>query len=219
MRNKTIFITATDTHVGKTIATFALGALLKNTGFNVGVMKPVQCGGNDAQFLKKSLALEDGLDLINPCYAPEALSPHLAFRRARRRVDTGKIQKALKALHQRHDVVLVEGAGGLMVPLRPNYYNADLIRDLNAEVIIVSRLGLGTINHTLLTINQARAYKLKVRGVLFSDSNPKSKSLAEETNPTEIHRLSGLKVLGIIPYLKHKTITEVLSQCRNITLN
>ncbi len=214
MRNKAIFVTATDTHVGKTVATFVLAALLKNKGVNVGIMKPVQCAGHDAAFLKKSLALNDDLRLINPCYAPEPLSPHLAFCRAGKRVNKDHIFRAFARLKQCYDVLLVEGAGGLMVPLQKNYYNADLARDLRAEIIIVSPLGLGTINHTLLTINQAKAYGLKIRGILFSDNSPKAKSLAEQTNPAEIRRLSGVKILGTIPYLKHKTIPEVLSKCR-----
>lgn len=196
-----IFITATDTHVGKTVATYALGTMFKARGYDIGVMKPVQCGGNDARFLKTRLNIADGMDLINPCYAKEPLSPHLAFKRAGKNVDIKKIKKAFELLCQKHDVVLVEGAGGLMAPLRQNYFNADLVRDLNIPIIIVSRLGLGTINHTVLTVNQAKAYGLKIDGIIFSDINPKSKSLAERTNPREIEKITKVKVLGIIPYL------------------
>ncbi len=219
MVRRAFFITATDTGVGKTMATFVLGTLLKGEGFDVGVMKPVQCGGHDAAFLKKALGLDDDIDVINPCYAPEPLSPHLAFRRARKKADAAKIRRAYTLLRRRHDVLLIEGAGGLMVPLKNNYYNADLIRDLNAEVIIVSRLGLGTINHTLLTINQAKAYGLKIRGVLFSDTDPKAKSIAEQTNPAEIRRLSGVRILGTIPYLKYISTKEILKKCRNIAVD
>ena len=218
MRKRAIFITATDTHVGKTIATFVLGTLLKAKGLHVGVMKPVQCAGDDAAFLKRGLGVTDALSVVNPCYAPEPLSPHLAFRRAGKRVDVPKIRRAYKTLFARHDVLFIEGAGGLMVPLKQGYYNADLIRDLKAEVIIVARLGLGTINHTLLTINQARAYGLKIKGVLFSDTTAKTKSIAEKTNPAEIQRLCGVKVLGIVPHLKSFTAKEVLTKCRHLTI-
>src|SRR4051812_9647441 len=105
---KNIFITATDTHVGKTIATLVLGTLLKAKGKDVGVFKPVQCAGDDAAFLKKSLGLDDPLALINPCYAPQPLSPHLAFRRAGQKVDLKKIKRAYKTLKSRHDIVLIE---------------------------------------------------------------------------------------------------------------
>src|SRR3989338_2575643 len=233
MVRRALFITATDTGVGKTVATFVLGTLLKSRGLDVGVMKPVQCGGDDAAFLKKALGLDDDIDVINPCYAPEPLSPHLAFRRARKKVDAAKIRRAYTLLRRRHDVLLIEGAGGLMVPLsanaahwrdlaaggKNNYYNADLIRDLNTEVIIVSRLGLGTINHTLLTINQAKSQGLKIKGILFSDTDPGPKGIAEQTNPVEIKRLSGVKILGTIPYLKHISTKAVLKKCRNIAIN
>ncbi|MBI4308892.1 MAG: dethiobiotin synthase [Candidatus Omnitrophica bacterium] len=218
-KNKAIFITGTDTHVGKTIATLVLGTLYKAQGYNVGVMKPVQCAGNDAAFLKEALNIDDHLMDINPCYAPEPLSPHLAFHRAGKRVNMDRIFRSFARLCLCHDLLLIEGAGGLMVPLKKNYYNADLIHDLKAEVIIIARLGLGTINHTLLTVHQAKAHGLKIKGILFSDTNPNEKSIAERTNPVEIQRLSKVKVLGTIPYLKHLSEKEILRQCKAIPVD
>jgi dethiobiotin synthetase len=92
------------------------------------------------------------------------------------------------------------------------------MRDLKADVIIVARLGLGTINHTLLTIAQAKAYGLTIKGIIFSDTKPGPKSLPEQTNPAEIQKLSKSKVLGIIPYLKPLTKANILKQCQNINL-
>ncbi len=212
--SKAIFITGTDTAVGKTVAVFCLGVLLKAQGFNLGVMKPVQCAGEDAQFLKKALALQDELKEINPFYAPEPLSPHLAFRRAKIKFNKKRVQDGLKKLRARYDIVLVEGAGGLMVPLTDGYYNADLIADLKAEVIIIARPGLGTINHTLLTINEAQRRGLTVKGIIFCQAKPGRKSLPERTNPQEIKKLSGVKVLGVIPYLKPLNQKNILRQCR-----
>jgi dethiobiotin synthetase len=212
------FITGTDTHVGKTVTTAVLGLWLQAKGMDVGVMKPVQCAGDDAAFLKKVLGLPDRLDLINPIYAPEPLSPHLALRRARRKFDLKTVKASLKELQNKHQVILIEGAGGLMVPLTERYYTVDLVRDLKAELIIVSRLGLGTINHTLLTIEQARAKGLKIKGIIFSDTSLKPKSIAERTNPQEIEKLSGVKVLGIIPYMKMVTVTNLRKLCKNIKL-
>jgi len=218
-KDKVVFITATDTAVGKTVTTLVLGVLLKNQGLNVGVMKPVQCAGSDAQFLKRSLGLDDDLRMINPFYAPEPLSPHLAFRRAKIRFDKQRVKDCLKGISQRHDIILVEGAGGLMVPLTDNYYNTDLIADLKAEIIIVSRLGLGAINHTLLTINEAQRRGLKVKGVIFCQTRPGKKGLPENTNPIEISRLSGVKCLGIIPYLKPLTKENILHRCRDLKIS
>jgi len=101
MERRDIFITATDTGVGKTVATLALATLLQDQGYDVGVMKPVQCGGDDARFLKKSLSLKDDLQDINPCFAREPLSPHLAFKRQKRKIDVQKILAAYQQLKQK----------------------------------------------------------------------------------------------------------------------
>ena len=217
--SKVIFITATDTAVGKTVTVFVLGILLDAKGVNVGVMKPVQCAGQDAQFLKKALGIQDDLKMINPFYAPEPLSPHLAFHRRKIAFDKRRAQDCLKKLRARHDIVLVEGAGGLMVPLTKGYYNADLIADLKAQVIIVARLGLGTINHTLLTINEVRRRGLTVNGLIFCQTKPGRKGLPERANPQAIEELSGVKVLGIIPYLKPLNRKNILRRCQNLKLN
>jgi len=218
-RNNVIFITATDTGVGKTVATYVIGVLLNEQRLNVGVMKPVQCAGDDAQFLKKALKLQDDLQVINPFYASEPLSPHLAFRRAKIKFDPARVQGCLKQLQARYDIVLVEGAGGLLVPLTDSYYNADLVADLKAELIIVAHPGLGTINHTLLTINEAKRRGLKIKGLIFCQTKPFRKSLPESTNPQEIEKLSGVKVLGSIPYLKPLNQKNILRQCQNLKLN
>jgi dethiobiotin synthetase len=218
-KNRAIFITATDTGVGKTVTAFVLGVLLEARGFNVGVMKPVQCAGRDAQFLKKSLGLQDDLRMINPFYAPEPLSPHLAFRRSKIKFDKRQVRGRLKELRELHDIVLVEGAGGLMVPLTKEYYNADLIVDLKIPVIIVARLGLGTINHTLLTISELQRRGSTVLGLIFCQTKLGKKDLPQNTNPQEIEKLSGVKVLGIIPYLKPLNRKNILRRCQNLNLN
>ncbi len=218
-KSKVIFITATDTGVGKTVTAFVLGILLKSQGHKVGAMKPVQCAGTDAQFLKRSLGLQDDLKVINPFYAPEPLSPHLAFRRAKIEFDKRRVQDCLKKLRVRYDIVLVEGAGGLMVPLTDSYSNADLIADLKTQVIIVARLGIGTINHTLLTIKEAKRRGLKVAGLVFCQTKPERKGIPESTNPREIEKLSGVKVLGVIPYLKPLTHRNILSRCQNLKID
>jgi len=216
---KVIFITATDTGVGKTVVTLCLGTLLKARGMDVGIMKPVQCAGHDAQFLKKALSISDDIKWINPFYAPEPLSPHLAFRRAGIRFDQRRVKRCLKELQARHDIVLVEGAGGLMVPLRDHYYTADLIADLKAEVIIVARGGLGTINHTLLTIDQARARGLSIKGTVFCQTRPGPIGLPEKTNPKTIEGLSGVNTLGSIPYIKPLNRKNILRLCQDLAAN
>ena len=199
---KTIFITGTDTGVGKTIVTYALGVLLQEKGFDVGVMKPVQCGGHDAQWLKDNLKIKDDLNSINPYFAKEPLSPQLAFQREHRRINSETIFRDYFRLKENHDILLVEGAGGLMVPLRNNYFVADLIKDLRADVIVVSRLGLGTINHTLLTIRELRTRALPILGVIFNQIKQKSPGIPEKTNPEAIRKFGRVSILGTLPHLK-----------------
>jgi adenosylmethionine-8-amino-7-oxononanoate aminotransferase len=210
--NRTYFVTGTDTGVGKTIATLVLGSLFQKRGLDIGVFKPVQSGrlgGGDAEFLKKNLGLSDSLREINPYFAKEPLSPHLAFARQGTRIKPTKILEALRVLQERHDVVLIEGAGGLLVPITKTWLMADLARETGAELIIVSRLGLGTINHTLLTVNEAKRRGIRIAGIIFSDASGGTKGLPERTNPRIIRELSGVPVLGIIPRLKKFDLSRV----------
>lgn len=199
---RALFVTGTDTGVGKTHVTATLGLSLIAKGHSVGVMKPVQCAGNDAAFLKKILHLNDPLETINPCFVNEPLSPHLAFRRKSRVLDLKRIFESYQKLINKYDILLIEGAGGLLVPLKSDYFVVNLVRDMNADCIVVSRLGLGTINHSLLTIKQAEAFGIRVKGLIFSETKKGRKGIPEETNPKEISALSGVPVLGIVPYSK-----------------
>jgi dethiobiotin synthetase len=218
-KSKVIFITATDTGVGKTAAVYVLGVLLQAQGFDVGIMKPVQCAGDDAQFLKQALGLQDDLERINPFFAPEALSPHLALRRAKVKFKKERVQDCLSQLRKCHDIVLVEGAGGLLAPIAPGYYMANLAADLKAGMIIVARPGLGTINHTLLTINEARRRRLPIAGIVFCQTTALGPGLPEQTNAREIEKLSGIPTIGTIPYLKPLNRENILRTCRTLRLS
>jgi len=209
------FITATGTNVGKTVATLVLGHLFQDKGVDVGVMKPVQCSGNDAELLVNGLDIKDDFDLVNPFYSHEPLSPNIAFARPKRTINIKKIKNAYTALSWCHDLMLVEGAGGLCVPLKKNYLIADLIKELNLDVIVVCSLGLGTINHTLLTIKQARNYGLNVKGIIFSNNKKSKGSIAEDTNPNIIKQFSDVPILGTIPYLTSFSRKVILNKCRN----
>ena len=210
-----IFITGTDTNIGKTVATFVLGVLMQRRGIDVGVMKPVQCSGNDARFLKESLKIKDSIEEINPFYAPEPLSPHLAFGRRGQVIDVKKTKKIYDGLSQKHEYMLVEGAGGVMVPLGNNYFVLDMIKELNLDVVIVAGLGLGTINHTILTINQVRSVGLNVRGVIFNEGLSEVRGIPEQTNPQAIEEFGDVKILGTIPYLDNFGNEHVVKVCSN----
>ena len=199
MKPKVIFITGTDTGVGKTIVSAGLAAAFKRKGVDVGVMKPVATGAvrknnrlvsSDAEFLKKAAKVNDENYLVNPYCIDLPLAPSVAFGLRKNKISVDKIRDCLEELLNRHELVIVEGIGGLSVPIYKDYLVADLIKELNAPLIIVSRNGLGTINHTLLTVNKARDFGLEILGLIFNNPTKIKKDISQKTNPRIIKELS-----------------------------
>ena len=202
---KGIFITGTDTGVGKTHVTALLLAELRRRGVRVAAFKPIACGTggrHDAEIYAKLMNHEQPIDVLNPIYLRHPLAPSVAAKLERRRIDFDKIFRCYSQLTAHYSTVLVEGAGGLLVPIAQNYFVADLARDLGLPVLIVARLGLGTINHTLLTVRQAQAMGLRVCGIVLNDTVGGKRGLAEKTNILEIPKLCGVPLLGIVPHGK-----------------
>lgn len=204
-----IFITGTDTGAGKTLIAGGLAALYRRSGKRVGVMKPVESGcsrlkeglqPDDALFLKKMAASADALDDIVPYRLEQPLTPSVAAALSGVTIDFDVIKQAYRRIAGSSDLVLVEGAGGLLAPLFGHRTGVDLIRLLQIPIIIVSRNALGTINHTLLTVEHARRSGLAVLGIILNHCSP-SPDLSAETNPGIIKQLSGLPLLGVLPYL------------------
>jgi dethiobiotin synthase len=221
--SKALFITATDTGAGKTIISCAIGLALQKKGIDVGYMKPFQCSGDDTDFVIRTLGIQDDKNLVNPYYAKEPLAPYIAFKVGEIRINLDKVFSAYHKLKKRHEFLIIEGAGGLLVPLRENYLVADLIRDLDVPIAIVSRAGLGTLNHTLLTQRYALDYGIKVKGVIINNYQGKTAGakeiikrtenrqkviaegdfLAEKTNPDVLREFLDVPILGIVPWLKN----------------
>ncbi len=206
---KGIFITGTDTGVGKTYVAAGIAARLKRIGVDVGVMKPVEtgCGArrgrlipNDAVRLMKSAGVRDALALVNPYRFRKPLAPSIAAKLEGREISPERIVRSYHMLSQRHDFMIVEGAGGIMVPLRHKYTYLDLARTIGLPVIIVARPSLGTINHTLLTITALREKGLEIAGIVINDAQGKRTGLAEKTSPSVIEEVSDVGILGIVSY-------------------
>ena len=198
---KSIFITGTDTEIGKTAFTAGLATVLKRRGLNVGVMKPIAAGSRtDAELLKQAANVNDPLDTINPIYLRDPLSPNIAAAREEKTLDLDLIFNTYNDLCHHHDLTLIEGVGGLLVPITDTILVADLAIRFNQPIIIVARAALGTINHTLLTIEAARARNLNILGVVYNTLSPGSSDLAAQTSPEVITRISNLPSLGTIPY-------------------
>ena len=204
-----IFITGTDTEIGKTVVAGGLAAALKAAGVNVGVMKPIASGGiehkgciasEDAVFLKHAAQVDDALDLINPICLRHPLAPSVAAEIEGVSIDLQQVDKAFAELCQRHEFIVVEGVGGIAVPICEEMLVADMAQRFQLPLLIVARPNLGTINHTVLTVEFARSYDLEICGIVLNASQEESKGLAEETNPKELTRLTNLPILGTVPF-------------------
>ncbi len=211
-----VFITGTDTEVGKTVVAAGLAAAFKKRGIDVGVMKPAVTGcrkrrgkriSEDVEYLVNAAGCADDPELVSPYMLRDPLAPEVAAAREGVRIDLRRIFGAFKRLCEKREALIVEGAGGLFVPIKKKYFMIDMISALGAPIILVARPGLGTINHTLLSCEAARARNIGIAGVVINDY-PKRPSLAERTNPDVIRRYAGAPLLGVVPRVPGVSVEE-----------
>ncbi len=227
-----IFVTGTDTGVGKTFTAVGLIRALKTMGYTVCPMKPVETGclvrkgmlvPRDTVQIIRASGIHEPLDRVNPYRLRLPLAPSVAAEREGMIIKKQKILSACHELSKHYEIIVVEGAGGIMVPVYKTYLFVDLVRDLGLPLIIVARPGLGTINHTLLTIETARSRGIKVLGVILNATVKKRKGLAEKTNPALLARLGKVPFLGTIPYTEKQDgfpLKQIfLSTAKNIMAN
>lgn len=199
---KALLVTATDTGVGKTVVTGGLAVGFRRMELVPGIFKPVESGvvGEplDGLFLKRCSATSRPLEEVVPYRLAEPLAPAVAAERAGVRISLEVIKARLEDWRQAHPVTLVEGAGGLLVPITGAFTYADLARWLDLPILVVARPSLGTINHTLLTVRLARAVGLRVLGVVIS-GYPGEPGVAERTSPEVIERMGDVEVLALVP--------------------
>jgi len=201
-----LFVTGTDTGVGKTEVSCALVAAARADGLDLGAMKPAQSGvepgdPGDAQRLRAAAGETDPPELVCPYTFAAPLAPGVAARLAGVEIRLEVILEAAQVLAARHTALLVEGAGGLLVPLTPRHTYADLAVALGLPVLVVARVGLGTVNHTALTVEALRARGLAVAGVVLNRTSAESDPSVPH-NAAEIERLTGAKVLASLPFLR-----------------
>ncbi len=200
------FITGTDTGVGKTVVAAALARWLLLHGQAVGVMKPVETGWSavpsarsDAARLKAAVQSPDPIATICPYRLSAPLSPYDAARRSDTDISIPQLVSRVRALQRRHGLMLVEGAGGVLVPLTRRDLMIDLIAALKLPVILVGRIGLGGINHALLTLESLRARQIPVKAVLLNRLCPPCSSVAirqERATLRSLRERARVPVLG-----------------------
>lgn len=210
-----IFVSGTDTGVGKTLVTALLALRLQSRGVHVGVMKPFATGcgfrdgelvGEDALWLREVTGVEDELALINPIRLEEPLAPLVAARRAGDNADFfGRARQALNELQARYDCVIVEGVGGLMVPIQQKdgaiLTCLDWANELKAPVVVVARRALGTIHHSVATCRLELRPPAHFAGLVFCDARGIDEEVAAQTSPAIIEEMTGLPSLGQVPFL------------------
>ncbi|RAQ97729.1 dethiobiotin synthase [Thermogemmatispora tikiterensis] len=204
------FITGTDTGVGKTIVTAALAAALVQRGLRVGVMKPAETdcppeqgreGAHDAQLLRWAARCTAPLELVVPYALPLPLAPALSAEEAGVTIELAEIVRCYRELLETHDVVLVEGAGGLLVPLTAQQTMLDLAVTLELPLLVVARNVLGVINHSCLTVAVA-SRRTRVLGVVLNHPVPLDESdPAVRRNADALRRWCPVPLYGPLPHL------------------
>ncbi|MDN4594270.1 dethiobiotin synthase [Polycladomyces subterraneus] len=211
-----LFVTATDTEVGKTVVTAGLALALQEQGLRVGVMKPVQSGHlgdapeGDGGRLKRWTGVEAKPEEIVPYSFSLPVAPWIAARTAGVTVDKTGLVERIRTMAERYDLLLVEGAGGLLAPVGPDWTMADLAMELGWPLVIVARPNLGTVNHTVLTLEAARSRGLQPLGVILNGYREGDQDPSLEANPEMIERFGGAPVLGRIPWMTEPMTAEKL---------
>ena len=206
MTARGVFVTGTDTGVGKTLVACALVRGLRRLGLDVGVMKPVEtgvgaAGPRDALALREAAGVDDPLELVCPFALALPAAPTVAAAAEERRIELDVIRRAFATLASRHGCVVAEGAGGLLVPVADGASMADLARELGLPLLVVARASLGTINHTFLTLEAARTRGLRVAGVVISHSSGALTSAAA-ANLQALRETLGAALVGEVPPLR-----------------
>ena len=211
-----LFITGTDTGVGKTLITGGIAAVLRAQGLTVGVFKPIVSGcrdegvliGDDTEFLAMCADAQYSLSVISPVTYKTPAAPSVCVEVEKRPINYEEIVTSYKYLCDNTDIVLVEGIGGAMVPIDDEHTVMDLAAEFDLPTVIVARPNLGTINHSLLTIEAVRNAGLPVAGLVISGYKAIDADIAEETAPDVICRFAETNLLSIVPYDEESSVED-----------
>lgn len=204
---KSLFISGTDTDVGKTYITAGLAVVLRKMDVDVGVMKPFAAGSaqkkgyksEDIKILSRAAKVCDPENLVNPQFFPIPASPYTAWKKLKTKPKISTILSSFKKLTKLHDMILVEGMGGIMTPILKDYYITNLIKEMKIPTVIVTRSKVGTVNHTIMTVKMCEKYKIPIKGIIINNFD-KGYPIKDLTR--DLQNLTGVPVLGSIPLIK-----------------
>lgn len=234
MSGRHLFVTGTDTGVGKTFVAAGLARIWTDRGDDVGVLKPAETGHDpkvagpwprDGRTLALAARCVDGLDAVVPYVFEEPLAPLVAARRTGRTIEPERLADAFVRTAARHDRVLVEGAGGLSVPIAEFGENdglfdhADLAKMLGLPLLIVARAHLGTLNHTFLTVRYARARGAEVVGIVLNGRDARLADPSVEDNASMLEEMCACPVLGTIDHLEGAVDIEAMASACSLALD
>jgi len=213
---KSLFITGTDTDVGKTYIAAGLAVAFRKMGMDVGVMKPFAAGraekkgykSEDIVILSRAAKACDPEKLVNPQFFKIPASPYTAWKTLKTKPKISTILSSFKKLTKLHDMILVEGMGGIMTPILKNYFITNLIKDMKIPTVIVTRSKIGTVNHTIMTVKMCEKYKIPVKGIIINNFDDGYPVLELKR---DLQNLTGIKVLGSIPFLKDMSDASLYS--------
>ncbi len=208
---KSLFITGTDTDVGKTYIIAGLAVTFRKMGINVGVMKPFAAGkaqkkgykSKDIVIISKAAQACDPESLVNPQFFPIPASPYTAWKNLKTKPKISTILSSFKKLSKLHDILLVEGMGGIMTPILKDYYITNLIKEMKIPAVIVTRSKIGTVNHTIMTVKMCEKYKIPIKGIIINDFDSDGYKIKELTR--DFKSLTKVPVLGSIPFINNFT--------------
>ena len=218
---KPLFITATDTDIGKTYVCAGLAHSLKKLDIDVGIMKPFACGvkqktgfsSNDLTILSNAAMVNDAEELLNPFFFPIPASPYTAAKNLGVKIDIDYLMKCFRKLDKIHDVMLVEGIGGIMTPILKDYAIIDLIKDLEANTIIVTSSKIGTINHTIMTCNMCKNMKIPVKGLIINNFDSTGYPVSDLER--DLSALTDLPVLCSLPHMQKFNLNDYAKMIEN----
>ena len=211
---KSLFVTGTDTGIGKTCISAGIALALKKSGVNVGVMKPFMCGmkqktgsaDDDVTILTNAANVIDPRELVNPFFSPIPASPYTAAKNSGTKININHVLDSYEKLSKIHDVILVEGIGGIMTPILKKFSIIDLIKELHTNTLIVTSSKIGTVNHTAMTCKLCKNLEIPVKGLIINNFDSGGYPIPQLES--DLIDLTDLPILCSLPHVNNFNLDD-----------